>query len=77
LVAALATKLHSPFRGRKPRRREDHGKRTSRSETLDVVLASTLHSPSRGRKPWRRETCCWGTWTAEERDQELVNPASD
>jgi hypothetical protein len=77
LVAALATDLHLPFRGRKPGRREDHRKRTRRSETLDVVLASALHSPSRGRKPWRRETHCRGTRTTQKRGQELVNPASD
>jgi hypothetical protein len=58
LVAALATELHSPFKGRKPGRREDHEKKTRRSETKDAALASTLHSPSRGRKPRRRETRC-------------------
>jgi hypothetical protein len=56
LFAELALELHSPFRGRKSGRREDHRKRARRSEALDVVLASALHSLSRGRKPWRRET---------------------
>jgi hypothetical protein len=27
MVVALAEELHSPFRGRKPQRREDHRKR--------------------------------------------------
>jgi hypothetical protein len=58
LAAALVIEFHSPFRGRKPRRREHHEKKTKRPETLDVVLGSALHSPSRGRKPWRRETRC-------------------
>ena len=61
MVAALAEELRSPFRGRKPERREDHRKRTRRSETIGAALASTLHSPSMGRKPWRREASCEGT----------------
>jgi hypothetical protein len=51
MVAALAEELHSPFKGRKPQRREDHEKRTRRSKTEAATLASTLHSPSKGRKP--------------------------
>ena len=58
MVAALATELHSPFRGKEARRREDHEKRTRRAETKDALIASALHSLSRERKPWRRETRC-------------------
>jgi hypothetical protein len=76
MVAALSEELHSPFKERKPRRREDYKKRTRKSTTMVAALANTLHSLLGGRKPRRREACCEGRGQPEK-GQELVNPASD
>jgi hypothetical protein len=72
MVAALAEELRSPFRGRKPRRRENHKKRSRESTTMAVALANTLRSLSGGRKPYRREARCEGTRTAKEGAKNLL-----
>jgi hypothetical protein len=43
LIAALATKLHSPFRGRKPGRREDH--KRENKYIRDLGCRSSKHPP--------------------------------
>jgi hypothetical protein len=67
VVAALAEELRSPFKERKPRRREDLKTRTRRSMTLAAAaLTNTLRSLSGGRKPQRWEACCEGMKIAGE-----------
>jgi hypothetical protein len=72
MVAALAEELRSPFRGRKPERREDHRKRTRRSETIGAAHASTLHSPLalKGAEALEEGGELRGNKTTKERSQE-------
>jgi hypothetical protein len=71
MVDALVKELRSPFRGRKPQRREDHKKRTRKSTTNVAAPANTLRSHFGGRKPQRSEARCEGTRTAGERAKNL------
>jgi hypothetical protein len=54
VVAAHVNDVHSLFRGRMPRRREDRSKRARRLGSKDPAREDTLHSPFEGRKPQRR-----------------------
>ena len=77
MVAALAEELRSPFRGRKPERREDHRKRTRRSETIGGCPCEHPPLALKGEEALEEGGELRGNKTTEERSQELVNPASD